>query len=100
MRHEGGSILLLECLAAGGTGELHQIDGIKRKEHYVEILKQHLKTSARKLKLGCKWIFRWTMTLNTPPDKLQSDLRTTKSIFWSGHHKDLISVLENIYGQS
>uniref|UniRef100_A0A3B4BM26 Uncharacterized protein n=1 Tax=Periophthalmus magnuspinnatus TaxID=409849 RepID=A0A3B4BM26_9GOBI len=28
---------------------------IMRKEHYVEILKQHLKTSARKLKLGLKW---------------------------------------------
>ncbi|KAI4871969.1 hypothetical protein NFI96_010418 [Prochilodus magdalenae] len=43
---------------AGGTGALHKIDGIMRKEHYVEILKQHLKTSARKLKLGRKWIFQ------------------------------------------
>ncbi|KAI4889187.1 hypothetical protein NFI96_032652 [Prochilodus magdalenae] len=41
-----------------GTGALHKIDGIMRKEHYVEILKQHLKTSARKLKLGRKWIFQ------------------------------------------
>ena len=29
-----------------------------RKEYYVEILKQHLKTSARKLKLGGKWVFQ------------------------------------------
>ncbi|CDQ57800.1 unnamed protein product [Oncorhynchus mykiss] len=29
-----------------------------RKENYVDILKQHLKTSVRKLKLGCKWVFK------------------------------------------
>ncbi|KAI4884313.1 hypothetical protein NFI96_009179 [Prochilodus magdalenae] len=51
----------LECherRCRGGTGALHKIDGIMRKEHYVERLKQHLKTSARKLKLGRKWIFQ------------------------------------------
>ena len=28
------------------------------KENYVDLLKQHLKTSVRKLKLGRKWVFR------------------------------------------
>ena len=51
MKHGGGSIMLLGCFAAGGTGALHKIDGM-RTEHYVDILKQHLKTSARKLKLA------------------------------------------------
>ena len=46
------------CFAAGGTGELHKIDGIMREENYLDILKQHLKTSVRKLKLGCKWVFQ------------------------------------------
>jgi hypothetical protein len=45
------------CFAAGGTDALHKIDGIVRKENYVDILKQHLKTSVRKLTLGCKWVF-------------------------------------------
>uniref|UniRef100_A0AAZ3PU11 Tc1-like transposase DDE domain-containing protein n=1 Tax=Oncorhynchus tshawytscha TaxID=74940 RepID=A0AAZ3PU11_ONCTS len=27
-------------------------------ENYVDILKQHLKTLVRKLKLGCKWVFQ------------------------------------------
>ena len=40
------------CFAAGGTGARHEIDGIMRKEKYVNILKQHLKTLVRKLKLG------------------------------------------------
>jgi uncharacterized FlgJ-related protein len=44
--------------AAGGIGALHKIDGSKRKEKYVDILKQHLKTSVRKLKLGHKWVFQ------------------------------------------
>ena len=45
-------------LAAGGTGTLHKIDGIMRQENCVDILKQHLKTSVRKLKLGRKWVFQ------------------------------------------
>ena len=50
--------MLWGCFAAAGTGALHKIDGIMRKEHYMEILRQHLKTSARKLKLGRKWVFQ------------------------------------------
>ena len=46
------------CFAAGGTGALHKIDGIMRLENYVAILKQHLKTSVRKLKHGRKWVFQ------------------------------------------
>jgi hypothetical protein len=45
--------MLCGGFAAGGTGI-----GIMRKENYVDILKQHLKTSVRKLKLGRKWIFQ------------------------------------------
>ena len=46
------------CFAAGETGSLHKIDGIMREEMYVDILKQHLKTTVRKLKLGRKWVFQ------------------------------------------
>ena len=35
-----------------------KIDGVMRMENYVDILKQHLKTSVRKLKLGHKWDFQ------------------------------------------
>ena len=58
MKHRGGRIMLWGCIAAGGTGALHKIDGIIREENYVDILKQHLKTSVRKLKLGRKWVFQ------------------------------------------
>ena len=50
--------MLWGCFAAGGTGALHKIDGIMRTENYVDILKQHLKTSVRKLKLGRKCVFQ------------------------------------------
>jgi hypothetical protein len=50
VKHTGGSIMSWECFAAGGTGALHKIDGITRMENYVDILKQHLKTSVSKLK--------------------------------------------------
>ena len=52
------SIMLWGCFAAGGTGALHKIDGIMRQEKDVDILRQHLKTSVRKLKLGRKWLFQ------------------------------------------
>ncbi|CDQ75896.1 unnamed protein product [Oncorhynchus mykiss] len=42
LKHEGGSIMLWGCFAAGGTGALHKID-IMRKKNYVDILKQHLR---------------------------------------------------------
>ena len=45
MNYVGGSIMLWWCFAAGGTGALHKIDGIMRRENDVDILKQHLKTS-------------------------------------------------------
>ena len=46
------------CFAAGGTDALHKIDGIMRRENYLNILKHYLKTSVRKLKLGHKWVFQ------------------------------------------
>ena len=52
LKHGGSSITLWGCFAAGGTGALHKIDGIIRRGNYVDILKQHIKTSVRKLKLG------------------------------------------------
>ena len=58
VKHRGGSIMLWGCFAAGGTGALHKIDDTVRMENYVDILKQHLKTSVRKLKLGRKWVFQ------------------------------------------
>ena len=54
----GGAFMLWGCFAAGGTGALHEIDGLMRKDNDVDILKQHLKTSVRKLKLGHKWVFQ------------------------------------------
>jgi hypothetical protein len=50
VKHGGASIMLWVCFAAGRTGALHKINGIMRKENYMDILKQHLKTSVRKLK--------------------------------------------------
>uniref|UniRef100_A0A674DUC8 Uncharacterized protein n=1 Tax=Salmo trutta TaxID=8032 RepID=A0A674DUC8_SALTR len=58
VKHGGGSIMLWGCFAAGGTGALHKIDDIMREENYVDILKQYLKTSVRKLQFGHKWVFQ------------------------------------------
>ena len=57
VKHGGGSNMLWGCFAAGDTGALHKIDGFMRKEKYVDLLKQNLKTSVRKLKVGRKWVF-------------------------------------------
>ena len=49
--------MLWGFFAAGRTGALHKIDGNMRKKNDVDILKQQLKASVRKLKLGHKWVF-------------------------------------------
>ena len=56
VKYRGGSIMLWENFAAEGTGVLHKIYAIIRKEHDAEKLMQNLKTSARKLKFGHKWV--------------------------------------------
>jgi hypothetical protein len=58
VKHGRGSIIVWGCFVAVGTGALHKIDGIMREENYVNILKRHLKTSVRKLKLGRKRVFQ------------------------------------------
>jgi hypothetical protein len=88
MKHGGGSIMLWGCFAAGGTGALQKIDGFIRKDNYVDILKQCLKTPVRKLKLGRK-LSIWK---TNDPKHTSKGLRTTKSRYWSGHHKALTSI--------
>jgi hypothetical protein len=90
VKHGCGSIMLWRCFAARGTGALHKIDGVMREENDVDILKQHLKTPVRKLKLGRKWIFQ--MTPSILPKLWQNGLWTTKSRYWSGHHKALTTI--------
>ena len=41
--------MLWGCFAAGGTGALHKIDGIMRKEDYVAILKQDVSQEVKVL---------------------------------------------------
>lgn len=55
VKHGDGSIILWGCFPAGGTGALH-----KTWWHHEEkpLLKQHLKKSAKKLKLWRKWVFQ------------------------------------------
>ena len=85
--------MLWGCFAAGGTGALYKIDGIMRKENDVDILKQHLKTSVRRLKLGLKWVFQMDNDPKHTSKVVENGLRTTKSRYWSGHHKVLTSSL-------
>ena len=81
------------CFAAGGTGALHKIDGIMRQENYVDKLKQHLETSARKLKLGHKWVFQMDNDTKHTSKVVAKWLKDNKVKCWSGHHKALPSIL-------
>jgi hypothetical protein len=56
LKHGGGSIMGVLCCRRDWCTS--QIDGIMREDNYVDILKHHLKTSFRKLKLGHKWVFQ------------------------------------------
>ena len=41
---------------------------------------------------------KWTMTPNILPKLGQNGLRTTKSRYWSGHHKEL-NPIENVLAE-
>jgi hypothetical protein len=45
-------------MAAKGVGDLTQVTGIMRKEDYIGILENHLKESAKKAKLGRRFVFQ------------------------------------------
>lgn len=74
--------MLWDRFAAEATDALLKSDGIVRND-YVEILKQHLKTLARKLKLDLRWVF-WT----------DNDLKLTSKLVrkWLKENKQGIGV--------
>lgn len=62
-KYSGGSTMRYECFARGGNGALHKVDSIIRKELYVDWPKQHLITSAKKLRIVKDVISKWALKL-------------------------------------
>ena len=64
-----------------------------RLENDVYILKQHLKTSVRKLKLGCKWVFQMDNDPKHAFKVVAKWLKDNKVKVLESHHKVLSSIL-------
>lgn len=90
--------MLRKCLPAGQTGAFHKIDGIKRKENYVDnILKHHHKTSAslvphrgqinNDLRLTSKFVAKW------PKDKVPSKAITKP---WPQCNRKFVGTIEKV----
>ena len=52
----GGYFMLLSCFASTGPGALVKVNSIMNSTKYQDILAKNLVASARRLKLGLKWI--------------------------------------------
>ena len=58
VKHGGGSSMLLGCFSSAGTEALVSIEGKMDGAKYRKILEENVIPSARKLKLGRKFIFQ------------------------------------------
>lgn len=54
VKHRGGSVVLWGCCGTSGTGNLVQVHGVRKKEDYVDILKDRVKKSAANLALALR----------------------------------------------
>lgn len=57
VKHGGGSVLVWGCMSATGVGSLHFIDEVMDHKVYINILKEHLHSSAVKLGLENNFVF-------------------------------------------
>ncbi len=58
IKYGGGGVLVWECMAWSGVGNLVFIDGIMDKWHYLNILKANLHASVEQLGLPQGWVFQ------------------------------------------
>ena len=54
----GGSIILWGCFSASGPGNLVKVEGIMKKEQYIQILEDNIRQSAENLHLGPNWTYQ------------------------------------------
>lgn len=51
MKHGGGNIMVWGCMTSKGVGPLVKIDGIMRKEQYLQIIRENLPRALRQLEI-------------------------------------------------
>lgn len=58
VKHGGGNLMFWGSFSASGPGSLVKVNGIMKKEQYLEIIKDNIRQDAEKLALGPDWILQ------------------------------------------